>query len=184
MKFDSVEEIFAANDRVRESLIGLLAGISADDEELPSENGEWTVSKVVEHLAKVENSMMRICAKLLSKAKDKGLRADGTVRISKHFTQAVAKVKADGTKLNAPEVVQPKGGCPVSESIMLMNATREELKELRPMFEEFDGSAFSFPHPAFGDLTALDWLVLIGGHEARHLAQIERILAKRDAANA
>ena len=34
-----------------------------------------------------------------------------------------------------------------------------------------------FPHPFFGELSATEWLVLLGGHEARHTAQIERILS-------
>ncbi|NNE65356.1 MAG: hypothetical protein HKN33_02220 [Pyrinomonadaceae bacterium] len=55
---------------------------------------------------------------------------------------------------------------------------------MKPLFEETNGTVLSFPHPAFGKLTAIDWLVLIGGHENRHTSQIERILSARNAAKA
>ncbi|MDH3494181.1 MAG: DinB family protein, partial [Acidobacteriota bacterium] len=85
MKFESIDEIYVANSNVRKKLLDLIAGLSAEDGDLPTENGKWTVSKIVEHLSKVEDSMMRICRKLLTKAKEKGLAADRSVKISEHF---------------------------------------------------------------------------------------------------
>lgn len=184
LQFESIDEIYAVNNRVRERLLGMIADITEADESLPTENGEWTVAKMIEHLAVVENSMIRICAKLLSKAKEKGLSAKGEVAVSPHFISAAAKVNEEGTKLQAPDIVQPKGGQPVSESIAAFTENRKQLESIRSLFDEADASAFTFPHPAFGDLNAFDWLVLIGGHEARHTTQIKKILAKKDAAKA
>jgi hypothetical protein len=42
----------------------------------------------------------------------------------------------------------------------------------------FDGDTHKFPHPYFGPLSAVEWLVLLGGHEARHLQQIKNIAGK------
>ena len=184
MKFESIDEIYEVNASVREQLLGVIGGIREEDEALPTENGKWTVAKVVEHLAKVDNSMMRICAKLLSKARDQGLEADPVVKISPHFIEAFEKLNDEETKLTAPEIVQPEGGNSVRESIEILNYNREKLTAMRGIFDECDGTAFTFPHPAFGNLTALDWLALIGGHESRHLVQIEKILARKDAAKA
>jgi hypothetical protein len=33
----------------------------------------------------------------------------------------------------------------------------------------------SMPHPLFGPLSAYHWLAFVGGHEARHAAQIREI---------
>jgi hypothetical protein len=56
-----------------------------------------------------------------------------------------------------------------------MEESRNRLNELRPLFESVECSDQKFPHPAFGELTAHEWLALVGGHEARHIAQIKRI---------
>ena len=57
-----------------------------------------------------------------------------------------------------------------------MAESQKAMADLLPAFEAFDGSSYKFPHPAFGDMSAQEWLALRGGHEARHLKQIEAIL--------
>ena len=59
-----------------------------------------------------------------------------------------------------------------------MDETRQKLEELRPLFESIECSDVKFPHPAFGDMSAHEWLALLGGHETRHIRQIEGILEK------
>ena len=184
MIFGSIDEIYEENDRIRKRLVDVLEGVTPEEEALATENGKWTLSKVAEHLSKVDISMTRIAAKLLSKAKDRGLESDGTIKISRHFLVSAGRAEEEDIRFNAPEVVQPEGGQPISESISLLNEHRKELYELKPMFERYDGTEFTFPHPAFGELTAIDWLVLLGGHETRHTRQIERILSQNDAAKA
>jgi hypothetical protein len=46
-----------------------------------------------------------------------------------------------------------------------------------PQFEASSGEA-TFPHPYFGEMTAVEWLILAGGHEKRHTDQIRRLLDK------
>lgn len=184
MKFNNIEDIFDANDQIRGRLLEILHGLTPEDEKLLTEKGDWDLAMVVEHLAAVEQSMTMIAAKLLAKAEDKGLKNDGVLKISTHFTEAVRQLRESGGRFDAPEIVQPKGGRPVAESIVSLNNNREDLRNLRNSFEVSDPTAFTFPHPAFGDLTATDWLVLIGGHEARHTEQIQRILARKNAAKA
>ncbi len=180
MNYKTIADVYEANDKIRERLINVVSGLSKEEENLPSENGKWTLGAIVEHLAKVEGGMLQICQMLLSKADSEGKMADGTVNISEGFMEAARKAEAENHKFEAPEMVLPEGGVPVSDSLALMAETRQKLHNLRPRFETVDGTAHSFPHPAFGKLTAHDWLALIGGHEARHTAQIERILANND----
>jgi hypothetical protein len=74
--------------------------------------------------------------------------------------------------------MRPSGEKSVAESLARMEDNRKKLEELRPMFESWDSVSFKFPHPHFGDMSAIEWLALIGGHEERHLKQIERLLEK------
>ena len=184
MRFQSIEEIFDANQKVREELLALLEGLSAEQQALRSENGQWTVAMIAEHLAVVEDGMGRISSKLLSKAEDKGLRFAGEVNPSEGFVSRSKVVTEEGKKFNAPEMVQPKGAQEVGESIKVLKENRRRLEDAKSNFESIDGTAFTFPHPFFGDLHAIDWLILIGEHEKRHLNQIREILARNNAATA
>ena len=183
MKFESVAEIYEFNDSARKRLIGMVGELSAEAEKLPTENGKWDVAKVVEHLAKVESGMMSIAMRLLTAAKDQGLKFSG-VALSPNFVEQFEKILEEDKRLEAPGVVQPEGGKPISESLAAMDKNRQQLNMLRPMFEEYEGTKMTFPHPVFGGLTAIDWLTLIGGHESRHTDQIERILSRGNAAEA
>ena len=56
-----------------------------------------------------------------------------------------------------------------------MEETQEKFEELKPMFESVECSEVKFPHPAFGDMTAHEWLALRGGHEARHIRLVRAL---------
>ena len=183
MNFETIGDIYEYNDNVRARLIDVVGNLSDEDAKLPTENGKWDVAKVVEHLAKVESGMMSISMRLLTAAKDQGLKFGG-VRLSPEFVEKFEEILEEGQKLEAPGVVQPEGGKEISASLEAMEANRQQLNMLRPMFEEYEGTKMTFPHPVFGGLTAIDWLVLVGGHESRHTDQIERILTRKNAAEA
>lgn len=180
MQFKTIADIYAANDKIRERLIATISNLTEEQENLPSENGRWTLGAVVEHLTKVEESMMRICQKLLSKSEAEGKTSDGTANLSESFIESTGKAIAENLKFEAPEFVHPEGGKPIAGSLQLMEQTRAKLNDMRPMFETIEGTSHTFPHPAFGNMNAHDWLVLIGGHETRHTAQIKRILAQNN----
>jgi hypothetical protein len=180
MQFETIADVYAANDKIRERFINIVLGLTTQQEDLLSENGRWTLGAIVEHLTKVEISMMRICHKILSKAEAEGKTSDGKVYLSQSFIESTARAAAENQKFEAPEIVQPEGGKPITESLRMMEQTRAKLNEMRTQFETIDGTLGTFPHPAFGNMNAHDWLVLIGGHEARHTAQIERILAQNN----
>jgi hypothetical protein len=86
-------------------------------------------------------------------------------------------------KFNAPDEVRPRGGGTLSAALMQLRASRAALNALQPRFESVDGARATYPHPAFGPLNLYQWLAFIGAHEARHLAQIERVLAQTPAAS-
>lgn len=176
MSSQTVEEIYAANDRIREMLIETLAELTDDQVSALPDGEKWTVAQVVEHVSIVESGMSRICSKLLSKAKAEDHRSDGTITISDEFTAKGREVAA--VKLEAPEMVHPIQGKTISRSLAAMEENREALNELRPLFEKYDCTDRKFPHPFFGDLSAGEWLMLIGGHKARHLKQIRNLVGK------
>lgn len=174
MNYQRISEIYDANDQIRARLKALIGGLNAEEASKREPDG-WSVAEIVEHLAIVEDGMGRICAKLLANGAAKGASASGEAKISREFVSQALASRA--SKIEAPERVHPTGTKSIVESIGVLDANRSRINDLRPQFETVDCSEFKFPHPAFGDLSAHEWLALLGGHEARHLSQIERILA-------
>lgn len=174
MEKRSIDDIYSGNAGIGQKFRSSVEGLTAEAAAVSASEGTWTVAQVVEHVAMVEDGIVRICAKLLLQAKADDQRKAGAV-ISDEFLKNSSEIGA--RKLEAPERVQPLRGLNISESLGSLEVTGGKLDELRPLFEEFDADAYKFPHPYFGDLSAAEWLLLNGGHKARHLAQIRAILA-------
>ena len=176
MSINTIEDVYAANSRMRQRLLETLSGVGEDEASKAIEGERWTVAEIVEHLSMVEESISKVCAKLLRKAQGEGKKSDGRVTVSDGYIQKSKEIAA--MRLEAPEFVHPKGSVTLVQSFDRMRQTGERLQEIKPLFMEFDGTDLKFPHPFFGDISAHEWLVLIGGHERRHTAQIRRILGK------
>ncbi len=177
MNYQNISEIYEANHKIREKLKETVSKLTDEQANfLPEEGDKWTVAKIVEHIAIVQEGMTRISAKLLTEAQNRGGKADGAAKISESFSQKALEMK--DRKFEAPERVRPTGKFSIAESLAKMEETRQKLKDLRPLFESVECSDFKFPHPFMGDLTAHEWLLLVGGHEFRHIKQIEDILSR------
>ena len=176
MNYQTISDIYEANDRVRAKLKGTVENLTDEQAGTLPDGEKWTVRDFVEHISKVDEGIMRISAKMLNAAKENGKTSDGAAKVSEDFIQK-AEASRD-MKLEAPERVRPTGTKSIAESLARMDETRQKLEELRPLFESVECSDLKFPHPAFGDMTAHEWLALLGGHEARHLTHIKRVLGK------
>ncbi|HMO79757.1 MAG TPA: DinB family protein [Pyrinomonadaceae bacterium] len=174
MKFETIEDVYETNDRVRQKLKELLSETSDEQCYQRPEEGKWSIAEIVEHLQMVEHSMVRICAKLLKKAKANGNLNDGNVTFSRIFTERGDEIAR--MKVEAPEFVRPGGQKSVAESLSAMDEAREMGRELKELFERYNGNIYKFRHPYFGELSAIEWLGLIGSHEMRHIRQIKNIL--------
>lgn len=178
MNYSSINEIYVANDATREELITLLSEVNSERQSVVPSGEVWSVAHIAEHVQIVEYGMFRICSKLLSEAEKNGELSDGTIRISDALITGAEELK---TKKNvAPDRVKPTGLQSIATSIEKMVETRKELSDLRPRFEKYDGNKHKFPHPYFGDLSAIEWLILIGFHESRHIAQTRRIISSME----
>jgi hypothetical protein len=176
MKYGSISDIFAAHTGVRERFVNTVNGIPANEAEAHPDGEAWSIEQIVEHVAIVENSMLRICTKLIGAAREVGKASDGSFALTDDFAEKSSAIRK--IKVAAPERVHPTGEVSVAESLQRMAETTAAINALRTELEAWDGSSQKFPHPHFGDLTAAEWLVIRTGHEQRHIDQIENILAK------
>jgi len=178
MNNQTIGDIYASNDKIRERTKQLVASLTDEQIAALPDGEKWTIAGIVEHVAIVQDGMTKISAKLLREAQAAGKSADGTALLSENFAAKAAEAQA--LKFEAPDRVRPTGNQSVEESLRKMDAARDELEKLRPLFESVECSDYKFPHPFMGDLTAHEWLALVGGHEARHLRQIEKRLEKTE----
>lgn len=171
MRYQSISEIYDANDRIRTRLRETLVSLSEHQAAAMPDGEKWSIAQIAEHVSMVGNGMYRICSKLLSKAEASGHLSDGTVDLNTFADKAegIADVK-----LEAPEIVHPTGTKSIANSVRSLDETQEAFQSLRPLFEKYDASEARFPHPYLGD-TAVEWLAMYGAHEGRHLRQIKRI---------
>lgn len=173
MIYNTVDDVFAANEEVRRRLVERVE--AAGDGQARATEGGWSVAEIVEHLSIAESGITRAIEGLLTPATD-GEGGQGAPQPFAPFSLDEQAEQARG-KIEAPEFLRPTG-LPLSEGLSRLRESRGALAALRPRFESADYSR-RLPHPAFGPLNAAQWLAFIGMHEERHLRQIERILRER-----
>ena len=172
MNSRSIEEVYEKNEEVADRLDALIGSLDEHQIDHLPDGEKWTIGNIIEHVSIVEANMMRICAKLLRKAEAEDKLADGTISTSDIFLEKTTEIAT--LKLEAPVIVQPTGERSIDESVELLKENRLHLKELKLSFEKFDSTDYRFPHPFLGELSAGEWLILIGGHKLRHIKQIEQ----------
>ena len=176
MRYESIAEIYSANQKFHEQLQATVNAISPDEATALPDGEKWSIQQIVEHVSMVDFGISRICAKLLEAAKSEGKTSDGSFALSEKFGQRSAEIEI--LKIEAPDRVHPTGDVTIAAALETMRACHEALGNLRPAFEQYDLSEPKFPHPFFGDLTAGEWLVMAGQHQHRHTKQIERLVEK------
>lgn len=174
MKYNSIADIFTAHIPVRERFLAVTGGISEAEANALPENGGWTAGQIIEHVAIVEEAMLRICGKLIGAAREAGRSSDGRFSLTDDFADKATAVS--GVKVDAPERVHPTGEVPIAASLDRLAASTAAIEALSGDLGAWDGTDHKFPHPFFGPVTAAEWLVIRTGHEHRHTNQIENLL--------
>ena len=173
MRTESIDEVYERNTAIGERLRTLIESLPKEKLDHLPDGEKWTICNIVEHISIVESGIIKICAKLLGKAESEGMLADGRISVSDSFDEKALEVAT--TKLEAPDFVKPTNEIKVEDSLRVCDENLQKLDEIKPMFEKFDSNVHKVPHPYFGDLSAGEWLNLLGGHKMRHIKQIERL---------
>ena len=175
MDFSSVPEIYEHIDRTRTRLLSAVECLSEEQQGYTPAPDRWSVAELVEHLSIVEGNVAGLLGKLLGKAEESGAAASsvgGEEFAPVSIEEFVERTRS--VKLEAPERIRPNG-LSLSDSLARLRDSRAALHALRPRIERADGRALRFPHPAWGPLDLYQWLLFVGAHEDRHLAQIEAL---------
>lgn len=171
--YQNLGEVYENLEKTREKLIATIDALPPESETWRENGAGWTIREIVEHLSLVEAGIIKIVQKLLGKASPSAA-GEPPFSLPADFGEKLLGIRE--SKLQAPEFFHPKGEHSIADSLAKLKEDRTLLADLRNEIEKVDASAPVFPHPALGNLNLYQWIVMIGLHERRHLAQIERIL--------
>jgi hypothetical protein len=133
--------------------------------------GRWSVAQVVDHVSRVEGVVGHLVEGALAEARAQGI-APETETGSILDPADLDRLANREIKLNAPERAHPAPDARYDEAWAALEAAHARVRQV---FADADGLALGsiqLPHPALGPLTLYQWGVAVGGHEARHAAQI------------
>lgn len=189
MIYQSIADIYAANETVRRRLSARIENLSAAQQTFRPTGDAWSITEIVEHLSILERSMVQLIGMLLKKSEGASAainagngggggdaQTDAGASSFRPFSLDPFIEQIRDVKLTAPERVRPGGNVTLTDALAALRSTRADIEALRPRLETADLGAATYPHPAFGELNIAQWLAFIGEHEERHLRQIENLM--------
>ena len=172
-----ISELVEYADAARAALLEAAATIPAERFAERPEPERWSAAELLEHLARVESGCARVIAKRAAGARASGIAAE---RDESSMLGALdgRRVTDRSHKLTAPEIVAPAGGFTREGSLEALGKSRVEFKRA---VADADGLALGevrHTHVVLGELDLYQWILFVGQHERRHLAQLEEIAAQ------
>jgi len=131
----------------------------------------WSVAEVVEHLSIVETRIGHVFMVKLTEARAAGLGKErdaspvvGTIDMDRLLDRT--------RRITAAEAALPTGKLDCEAAWAAHERAREAICS---SVRSADGLALGevmHPHPVLGTINLYQWIAFVGGHEARHTAQI------------
>jgi hypothetical protein len=140
-------------------------------------DGGWSVAQIVQHLALVEDRVIKDLEKEVSRPPRK-------VRLIKRFVPT-AIVSSRLLRVKAPQAVNPEANARPAEvneitskasAIANYNRARNDLKNLCATHGNDRFRQIVFKHPFLGEIDGVATVSFVGYHEQRHYKQIREVL--------
>ncbi len=167
----------------RETLLQSISGLSDGQLNYKSEGDPWSICDIVHHLALTDEANAKLMSNLLKRARAENLGPDPSPDSSELHSADEVFARVAEPKFQAPQFVAPQSHLPVEDSLARLKASRANAVEAIDQLASFDLSQLTHPHPFAGDLNAYQWMLMAGGHEQRHTAQIKRMKVRPDFPN-
>jgi hypothetical protein len=172
-----VQELIGAITQYRQALLDSVSGLSDAQLAYKPDDATWTINDILHHLALTDEANAKLAARALKHAQERGVGADPTPDESKLdcLNEALAPIR--NTRAQAPEFVTPHDHLPAEQSIARLHESRARMVAGVEQLAGYDLAQLKYPHPLLGELDMYQWILIAGGHEGRHVAQIKRIKA-------
>jgi hypothetical protein len=160
--------------RTSKELRQAVKGLSAEQFKFKAAPDKWSVAECLEHIAVSEEFIRQVVTEraLKSPAKPEGI-ADRR----KNDDKLLAGLVDRSQKFQAPEPIKPSNKFATPQAAMghFLKARKDTIAFAKTT--DADLRAHTAPHPAFKELDAYQWLLLIAGHSERHTKQILEVKA-------
>jgi uncharacterized damage-inducible protein DinB len=176
----AMQVILGSVERDREALYASVADVPPESLDARPSPDAWSVGEVLDHLHRVEAGVAKLLAVRVSKGRAAGTLLPARSETEEDLAAAIAHFEArtaatTGRRLVAPETVRPQAGRSREELLDALRASRAALLAAIADGAEYDLTAVRHPHPALGDIDLREWILFLGRHERRHVAQIEAV---------
>jgi uncharacterized damage-inducible protein DinB len=138
--------------------------------------GAWSADEILTHLSLVEPGVAKRIVKSVGRAREAGLGREASVASVLHLLDE-RRIETTEVKQVAPEFVEPRAVLPQAEALEALARSRAELNAALAAVDGWALAEVVAPHPRLGPLNMYEWLIFLGQHERRHLAQLERTAA-------
>lgn len=172
-----ISEVLTHLDTNRATLERVLADVPPALREQRPAPERWSAAEVLQHLALTEAGITRLLESHIADARAAGLGAESETG-SMTGTFDYARVLDRTRKLTASDAQQPVAALDADAAWAMLE---EQRARLRAVVIAADGLALgevTVPNRVLGPLNAYQWMLFVGGHEARHTAQIGEIAAQ------
>ena len=127
----------------------------------------WSIAEIAEHLVLVERGIL---FRLRTAPADGLEKTDGKERVLVNLTLRTVKFPA-------PARLVPTGKYPAQTDFEIDMSTARAATLAWVRDPDTHLQQHVMPHPAFGELHGLQWLLMIAQHTLRHIAQIREVMA-------
>ncbi|HEX4602351.1 MAG TPA: DinB family protein [Candidatus Angelobacter sp.] len=153
----------------REKFLGSFAGVAEADCRRCHAEGSWSVLETVEHLTMAETIQLKLIT-----MQRVPRPADAPDR-EQFFLQVVAD---RSRKMESPESARPTGRfATLTDAAAQFKKTRDGVIQFAEQntAEDMRATEVRHPHPAAGNVSLFEMLIIMARHAERHAAQIEEI---------
>lgn len=167
-----IEKILGGLDSARRRLMAEVEGVHEPDFTTKPSEQDWSVSQVIEHLARVDEAVAKGVIAVTS----------GRIRIERKPSDRF-RYLAWSTGAYRYVRIRVKGAtdlpnAPRAEQLARIASTRVKLLAAIDAGERLGLWSHSLRHPIFGPMPMAEMLAFVAEHEERHRLQIVRIKAK------
>jgi len=178
-----IQELVDAVSSYRQALLDSVYGLNEAQLDYKAKGAQWSISDILHHLALTDEANAKLTSRMLRQAQALNLPIDPTPDESVLNSLDSYSDFLRNTKAQAPEFVAPQSHLPVDQSLARLKASREKFMESVEHLAPYDLSQLTYPHPLLGNLNMYQWILISGGHERRHNAQIGRIKSEENYPN-
>lgn len=168
----------------RQALLDEVTALTDTQLDYKPADGAWSISDILHHLALTDEANLKLTYRALKHAEQRNVPEDATPDESAlNALDGLAEILRT-TKAQAPDFVAPQAHLPARDSIARLKASREKMLESIERLSRYDLSELKYTHQLLGELDMYQWILLAGGHERRHAAQVGKIKAQAEFPNA